>query len=84
MNELNNSVFWEGIGWRVPVFQDGDYALTMDSASLSTCQMVVPFGNYQVLCHKLVLKSVSCPKIVKNTPILMEQSIACNVYTYHP
>ena len=27
------------------LLQDGDYALTMDSASLSTCQMVVPFGN---------------------------------------
>ena len=27
------------------------------------------------------LKSVSYPKIVKNTPILIEQSIACNVYT---
>ena len=46
MNEIDNSVFREGIGWRVPVFQDGDYALTIDSASLSTCQMVVPFGNY--------------------------------------
>ena len=46
MNEINNLVFREGIGWRVPVFQDGDYALTMDSASLSTCQMVVAFGNY--------------------------------------
>ena len=46
MNEINNSVFWEGIGWRVLVFQDGNYALTMDSASLSTCQMVVMFGNY--------------------------------------
>ena len=34
-----------------------------------------------VVCHKLVLKSVSYPKIVKNTPILIEQSIACNVYT---
>ena len=37
-----------------------------------------------VICHKLVLKSVSYPKIVKNTPILIEQSIACNVYTKHP
>ena len=36
---------------------------------------------YTVVCHKLVLKSVSYPKIVKNTPILIEQSIACNVYT---
>ena len=45
MNEINNSVFREGIGWQVSVFQDGDYALTMDSASLSTCQTVVPFGN---------------------------------------
>ena len=35
----------------------------------------------KVICHKLVLKSVSYPKIVKNTPILIEQSIACNVYT---
>ena len=26
-------------------------------------------------------KSVSYPQIVKNTPILIEQSIACNVYT---
>ena len=34
-----------------------------------------------VVCHKLVLKSVPYPKIVKNTPILIEQSIACNVYT---
>ena len=34
-----------------------------------------------VVCHKLVLKSVSYPKIVKNTPILIEQSITCNVYT---
>ena len=34
-----------------------------------------------VICHKLVLKSVSYPKIVENTPILIEQSIACNVYT---
>ena len=34
-----------------------------------------------VVCHKLVLKSVSYPKIVKNTPILIEQSIAYNVYT---
>ena len=34
-----------------------------------------------VMCHKLVLKSVSYPKIVKNTPSLIEQSIACNVYT---
>ena len=31
--------------------------------------------------YKLVLKSVSYPKIVENTPILIEQSIACNVYT---
>ena len=31
---------------------------------------------------KLVLKSVSYPKIVKYTPILIEQSKACNVYTY--
>ena len=37
-----------------------------------------------VICHKLVLKSVSYPKIVENTPILIEQSIACNVYTQHP
>ena len=36
---------------------------------------------YKVVCHKLVLKSVSYPKIVKNTPILIEQSIAYNVYT---
>ena len=35
----------------------------------------------KVACHKLVLKGVSYPKIVKNTPILIEQSIACNVYT---
>ena len=34
-----------------------------------------------VICHKVVLKSVSYPKIVENTPILIEQSIACNVYT---
>ena len=35
-----------------------------------------------VICHKLVLKSVSYLKIVKNTPILIEQSIACNeLYT---
>ena len=34
-----------------------------------------------VLCHKLILKSVSYPKIVKNTSILMDQTIACNVYT---
>ena len=37
--------------------------------------------NNMVICHKLVLKSVSYPKIVENTPILIEQSIACNVYT---
>ena len=37
--------------------------------------------SQKVVCHKLVLKSVSYPKIVKNTPILIEQSIACNVYT---
>ena len=35
----------------------------------------------KVISHKLVLKSVSYPKIVKNTPILIEQSISCNVYT---
>ena len=29
-------------------------------------------------------KSVSYPKSVKNTPILIEQSIACNVYTKQP
>ena len=46
MNEINDSVFREGIGWWVPVFQDGDYTHKMDSANLSTCQMVVPFGNY--------------------------------------
>ena len=32
-----------------------------------------------VACHKLVRKSVSYPKIVKNTPILIQQNIACNV-----
>ena len=37
--------------------------------------------THEVICHKLVLKSVSYPKIVENTPILIEQSIACNVYT---
>ena len=31
--------------------------------------------------HKLVLQSVAYPKIVKKTPILIEESIACNVYT---
>ena len=46
MKEINNSVYREGIGWGVPVFQDGNYALTMDSASLSTRQMVVTLGNY--------------------------------------
>ena len=39
------------------------------------------FWVYEVICHKLVLKSVSYPKIVENTPILIEESIACNVYT---
>ena len=34
-----------------------------------------------VICYKLVLKSVSYPKIMKNTPILIQQSIDCNVYT---
>ena len=34
-----------------------------------------------VVCHKLVLKSVSNPQIAKNTPILIQQSMACNVYT---
>ena len=38
-------------------------------------------GEFLVLCHMLVLKSVSYPKIVKNTPILIEQSIACDAYT---
>ena len=33
-----------------------------------------------VICHKLVLKSVSYPKIVENTSILIQQSIACNIY----
>ena len=75
MNEINDSVFREGIRWWILVFQDGDYALTKfesfhansqrsegvlrrpfgelvwndptDSANLSTCQMVAPFGNYQ-------------------------------------
>ena len=39
-------VFREGIGWQVPIFQDDNYALTMDSTNLLSCQMVVPFGNY--------------------------------------
>ena len=46
----------------------------------STC-IQTKFSVQEVVCHKLVLKSVSYPKIVKNTPILIEQSIACNVYT---
>ena len=37
-----------------------------------------------VACHKLVLKSVSYPKIVKNTPILIEQRTAlmCTLDTH--
>ena len=38
------------------VLQDSDYALTMDSASLSTCQMVVPFGN----CHHRFKTNFCC------------------------
>ena len=50
MNEINNSVCREWIGWRVPVFQDGDYALTMDSASLSTTGGggAIPFWRWRV------------------------------------
>ena len=41
----------------------------------------VQFFRDLVIWHKLVLESVSYPKIVENTPILIEQGIACNVYT---
>ena len=47
------------------------------------CFKTVKQLDQMVICHKLVLKSVSYPKIVKNTPILIEQSIACNVYTFN-
>ena len=41
--------------------------------------MVIAKGySVYVACHKLVLKSVSYPKIEKNTPILIQQSIACH------
>ena len=48
---------------------------------VSLYTLLVHIYSTMVICHKLVLKSVSYPKTVKNTPILIEQSIACNVYT---
>ena len=52
----------------------------MDATKCVVCLSFVT-SLHRVICNKLVLKSVSYPKIVKNTPILIEQSIACNVYT---
>ena len=40
-------------------------------------------GKYVVVCHKLVLKSVSYPNIVKNTPILIKQNLVmCTLNTH--
>ena len=41
-------------------------------------------GMYTVIFHKLVLKSVSYHGIEKNTPLLIQQSLACRVYIKHP
>ena len=38
----------------------------------------------RVICYKLVLKSVSYLEIVKNTLVLIQQGIACNVYNSYP
>ena len=57
---------------------DDVFMPNFDHFVIVSIKMIISF---KVVCHKLVLKGVSYPKIVKNTPILIEQGIACNVYT---
>ena len=70
------------IFFSVPLFGLRIFFLLIFIFRFENSSKFIIFSNEDmVICHKLVLKSVSYPKIVENTPILIEQSLACNVYT---